>query len=235
MYIEWEHIFGINNSADFQYSTATLKGVQPSDHNSILSQGWLAECTHGKIKWYQTRSTRVILKNNNYKQFDPSIVSAREFDVDNIPKRELDHIYDSYCYHKGFKKYFEIDQYHAWDKVIGYYDREQYLCAYSKLRQYSKSSVETLMFAWDYKDPKLQLGKQSLWYELDLCQQQGFEQVYIGSAYETSSLYKKNYPGFEWWTGKEWSQDLDHYTWLLQRDSKGVKSIEDLSDLEINP
>lgn len=234
MHIEFEHIFGINSAADFQYSTATLRGVQPEDHDQILAQGWLAECKDNRIRWYQTRSTRVTLDSYNFKQYDPAVVQSHLFAPEEIPRRELDHIYDSYCYHKKFKKYFEVDQYPDWDQVIGYYDQEQCLCAYSKLRRYSTNSVETLMFAWDYKQPDLKLGKQTLWYELDWCQQQGYQQVYLGAAYETSSLYKTDYPGFEWWTGAQWSKDLDHYRWLLKRDSR-LSKLEDLYDLEIDP
>ena len=236
MRITFEHIFGINNSADFQYSVAGLEDVSPEEHNTALAQGWLAECKSGEMHWYQTRSTRVQLADNNFKKYDPDRIRSVIFNPDQIPRRELDHIYDSYCYQKGFKKYFEVDEYHPWDIVIGYHNRIDELCAYSKLRRYSDQSIETLMFSWDYKEPELELGKQSLWWELDWCQQNGYQYAYIGSAYEKSSLYKVNYPGFEWWTGTTWSKDLDHYCWLLKRDSKLCQAkISDLHGLRIDP
>lgn len=236
MRITFEHIFGVNNQADFQYYIAGLEDVAPEEHDAALEQGWLAECKNNQIKWYQTRSTRICLSDHNFAQYDPNRINSEIFPMDQIPRRTLDHIYDSYCYHKKFKKYFEVDEYHNWDRVIGYRDQGGDLCAYSKLRHYSNRSIETLIFAWDYKNPELELGKQSLWWELDWCQKQGYQYTYVGSAYETSSLYKADYPGFEWWTGQQWSSDIDHYRWLLKRDSKlGSKKISDLHGLQIDP
>ena len=232
MHIQFEHIFGTSNTSDFHYYVASLADITPAEYNTALEQGWLAECKDGEVSWYQTRSTRINLAGNNYKKYNDDVINYIIFKPDEIPTSELDHIYDSYCYHKKFKKYFEVDQYPAWDTVVGYLDENSNLCAYSKLRRYSPISIETVMFAWDYKNPSLQLGKQSLYWELEWCQQQGYTHAYTGSGYEKSSLYKADYPGFEWWDGKEWTTDIDHYKWLLTRDSK-ITTISDLGGLRI--
>ena len=38
-------------------------------------------------------------------------------------------------------------------------------------------------------------------------------------GYEECSLYKDQFNGFEWWTGKEWSSDKELYQSLCKRDS----------------
>ena len=55
---------------------------------------------------------------------------------------------------------------------------------------------------------------------------------YMGSGYETSSEYKANYRGFEWWTGTEWSRNKKEYRRLCRRDSR-IETLRDLGTLSL--
>jgi len=222
--ILYDHVFGLQNQAEVYYFAASLSGVTPDQHDTVLDQGWLATARHGEPHWYQCRSTRCDLD-----QIDYSVLPNADI-LDPVPHAELDHIYSAYCLYKGYRKYFEVKDQLAWDKFIGYRDTNWDLCAWSKLRHYSANAVETVMFAWDYANPQERLGEKSLWHELAWAQQQGYRWAYMGPGYEKNNCYKARIKGFEWWTGSCWSQDIDQYVWLCERDSR-LQSCLELHDL----
>ena len=102
--------------------------------------------------------------------------------------------------------------------------------AWSKLRPYTEKSLETVIFAWDYRDPKLKIGINSLKHELAWAKHNGYEYVYLGPGYEEGCIYKSDLQGFEWWTGSIWSQNKDEYIELCNRDSK-IQTIHELSQV----
>jgi arginyl-tRNA--protein-N-Asp/Glu arginylyltransferase len=75
-------------------------------------------------------------------------------------------------------------------------------------------------FIWDYQDPKLSLGTVAQYYECETAKLLNCEYVYLLGGYELCCLYKSKYPGFEFWTGAEWSKDIELYTELVTRDEK---------------
>lgn len=111
-----------------------------------------------------------------------------QFDIN-----ELNQIYKMYCEHKQFTSVMPIfdTQYHDTD-VIGYYDNAE-LVAFSLVRTYDQHNAEALQFAWDYQNPKLRLGIESLKNECALYKARGFEYLYLGQADE----YKSQLDGFE--------------------------------------
>lgn len=220
----FDHSFGLQTQAEVYHYSATLVDVQPSEHDRVLEQGWLATAVNKQPHWYQSRSTRCCLDEIDY-----SIMDSAEILIP-VPASELDHIYSAYCLYKGFKKYFEVGDQLLWDIFMGYKNNSNELSAWSKLRKYSEKSIETVLFAWDYREPSLKLGIKSLEHELAWAKQNGFRYVYMGPGYERVSRYKSAVKGFEWWTGSEWSRDIEHYTWLCDRDNK-IKSCVDLHEL----
>lgn len=77
--------------------------------------------------------------------------------------------------------------------MIGYYDKNDSLIAFSLIRRYDSHDAECIQFAWDYKDPKLRLGIASLKHECALYKDRGFQYLYLGEADE----YKSEIDGFE--------------------------------------
>lgn len=76
--------------------------------------------------------------------------------------------------------------------VIGYYSSDS-LIAFSILRKHSSKDVEALQFAWNYKQPKLRLGINSLKHECAFYKSLNYTNLYLGEVYE----YKKKFKGYE--------------------------------------
>ena len=55
--------------------------------------------------------------------------------------------------------------------------------------------------------------------------------MYLGFGYEKSCIYKADYAGFEFWTGEEWSDDIERYKFLCERDSN-IEKVSDLDDIK---
>lgn len=132
---------------------------------------------------------RINLENTFYKKLE----NYKFFDV--VPIHDLQKIYKEYCRYKNFKSVMPIFPSEFTDTkndVIGYYDND-ILVAFSLLRRYDSENVEAIQFAWDYKNPKLSLGINSLKSECALYKELGFKYLYLGGADE----YKKKIDGFE--------------------------------------
>jgi hypothetical protein len=111
------------------------------------------------------------------------------------PIEELQNIYKEYCSYKAFKSVmpiFDSEFTDSKNEVIGYYDNNE-LIAFSLLRLYDSYNVEAIQFAWNYKNPKLSLGINSLKNECAIYKDRGFKYLYLGGADE----YKKKIDGFE--------------------------------------
>lgn len=108
---------------------------------------------------------------------------------------KLQEIYTQYCRHKKFKSVmpiFESEFHDINNDIIGYYDNNV-LVAFSLIRIYDSENIEAIQFAWDYKNPKLRLGINSLKNECAHYKEHGYKYLYLGGAEE----YKTKIDGFE--------------------------------------
>ena len=132
---------------------------------------------------------RINLSNTSYNKLNNCLFIKQP----NI--EELKSLYTAYCNYKKFKSVMPIFDSEFTDPkndIIGYYDKHQ-LVAFSLLRRYDEDNVEAIQFAWDYKNPKLRLGIESLKSECAVYKELGFRYLYLGGADE----YKKVIDGFE--------------------------------------
>jgi hypothetical protein len=109
--------------------------------------------------------------------------------------RELNRIYKEYCEYKQFTSVmpiFDIQYYDDNTDVIGYYNNNK-LVAFSLIKTYDNKNAECLQFAWNYKEPDLRLGIESLKNECAVYKAQGFDYLYLGHADE----YKSQLDGYE--------------------------------------
>jgi len=109
---------------------------------------------------------------------------------------ELNQIYHQYCRYKGFKSVMPIfhSQYCAADTdVLGYYNLRCQLIAFSLVRRYDDLNAECLQFAWDYAEPSLRLGIETMKHECAVYKARGYQYLYLGGADE----YKQEIAGFE--------------------------------------
>ena len=210
MQIIFSNQFGCHSQSELILNYPELINVKVNEHDIALDQGWSLTVDG---KWYQSRSTRTKLSNTNYSKLENFNVLNKPY-----PLSALDKIYDKYCAHRHYKKYFEVGKFLDNDILFGYYEGH-ILTAWSKLRHYSKKSIESVQFVWDYSNPASHLGLSSLRHEIAWAKDTGYEYFYMGAGYEKNSIYKSDIDGFEWWTGQEWSTDRDNYTYLCKRDS----------------
>jgi hypothetical protein len=108
----------------------------------------------------------------------------------------LNNIYLQYCRYKQFKSVMPIFDSQYLDvntDILGYYDSDQQLIAFSLIRKYDQHNAECAQFAWDYKQPELRLGIETMKHECALYKALGYKYLYLGGADE----YKREIAGFE--------------------------------------
>ena len=108
---------------------------------------------------------------------------------------ELNDIYRTYCIYKHFASVMPLfdSQYTDSDTdVIGYYDNDL-LVAFSLIKRYDDKNALCAQFAWNYRNPKLRLGIESLRTECAIYRERGFKYLYLDQAH----LYKQGITGFE--------------------------------------
>ena len=104
-------------------------------------------------------------------------------------------IYRKYCEHKQFDSVMPLfDQQFRdpWTEIIGYFSNRK-LVAFSLIKKYDIENAEAVQFAWDYRNPKLRLGIESLKNECARYKERGYKYLYLGGADE----YKSQIDGFE--------------------------------------
>ncbi len=134
---------------------------------------------------------RINLSSTNYPLY-------KEFQIlehSNIDIMQLQDLYRKYCKYKKFKSVMPIFDEEFFDlknDVIAYYENQK-MVAFSLIRKFNDKNAEAIQFAWDYSNPKLELGFASLRSECALYKSLGFEYLYLGGADE----YKRKIDGFE--------------------------------------
>jgi hypothetical protein len=133
---------------------------------------------------------RINLKQTNYKKLSPDkFCILKDWNYG-----QLNSIYKEYCKYKNFKSVMPIfiEDFRESD-VLGYYDNGE-LVAWSMILRYpSQLSVTADQFAWNYKNPRLELGYNSLKNECAYYKELGYEYLYLHGVDE----YKKEFDGFE--------------------------------------
>jgi hypothetical protein len=76
--------------------------------------------------------------------------------------------------------------------VIGYYDHDR-LVAFSLIKRYNDHNALCDQFAWNYNNPKLRLGIETMKAECAIYKARGFQYLYLEQAH----LYKSDMDGFE--------------------------------------
>ncbi len=132
---------------------------------------------------------RVKLEKTNY-----SKMSSWNY-IKNIDVNVLNNIYKQYCDYKNFKSVMPIfDTEYTSDnsEIIGYYINDK-LVAFSLVKIFDMENAELLQFAWNYDNPDLKLGIESLKNECAIYKEKGFKYLYLGS----DEPYKRFLDGYE--------------------------------------
>lgn len=215
MKVYFDHItgFGKIKHIDFIMSEPYgILGVNEAPEDAI-KEGWVP---WSDGRWYNIRSVRI-----NLQEYQPSKTTkklAKRVIVENgnieANLEEYKLLYSKYCEYHKFQRHIKFDDFKQCS-VIEYWDGD--LIGISLYRVFGKQFI-AYEFIWDYADPKLSLGTIAQMVECETAKLLGCEYVYLLGGYEQCCLYKSNYRGFEFWTGQEWSTDVDLYRRLIERD-----------------
>lgn len=107
----------------------------------------------------------------------------------------LDDIYRTYTIYKHFASVMPVFHSRYCDPmadIIGYYDGDR-LVAWSLIRRFDEHNALCDQFAWNYNNPKLRLGIETMKTECAIYKARGFQYLYLEQAH----LYKSEIDGFE--------------------------------------
>ena len=250
MKVFFDHIAGNSSNRELVYSPATAV-FDESEYEFAVQNGWhIAESwgvedfgwfndvrKSGSQVWYQARSTRIevskfLERSRHRKKIRKAKISCSvEVDVSSI-SQELWGIYNSYLQYKGFSNFYEksddlFTELYGDRKYLVYRDENKKLIAFSVVEIVSQSVAVAPQFAWDYSNPALGLGSLNKFFQFRLLNDLSVSHLYMGNSYELASLGKMKWPGFQWWTGRGWSDDKELFSFLLEQESK-MKTLDDL-------
>lgn len=132
---------------------------------------------------------RIDLSKTNYTQLDNWIYLP----TPNI--NQLNEIYTKYCRYKKFTSVMPLFENHYKNpivEIIGYTYNDM-LVAFSLTTILDKEHCEGTQFAWDYENPELYLGIESLKNECAIYKSRKFKYYYLGTA----DKYKEKIDGYE--------------------------------------
>jgi hypothetical protein len=215
-----DHAFG--NQEDYDLQLVKLKLIDVTDDKEPLENGWL----FSDGQWYATRSTR--LKISNYVKQPKPIKGYRfeyrdQFEV----TEEVLRVYNQFVFIKNFQQRYDLNNVIERSSGLFVYRGDE-LVAFTKFVKYD-CALESQFTAWDYSDPRASIGRRIIDFEVDICRKMGYDYLYIGQAYGIGCSYKTRLDGFEWWTGAEWSTDMEALNNLLERDSS-ITNFRELTD-----
>ena len=226
--------------------------VEHDEEEEALDHGWLA-LDHPVVDrevFYQSRSTRINLDlyRPRYKrhEYNGQDIGIKIIDASEMVKLlGLPHIYRQYMERKNFGvDYDPFTHYHPRDQfMIFYLGTADNIVGFTKQKKYRYPDENySTIDSYDSKDlagiesvihaNTIPISDITLDLEIDWAQNNYVAYFYMGSGYETSSEYKANYRGFEWWTGTEWSTNKKQYRRLCRRDSK-IETLKDLGNLSL--
>ena len=108
---------------------------------------------------------------------------------------QLNEIYKKYCRYKKFASVMPLFDNHYKNpiaEIIGYTDNNN-LVAFSLTTILDEENCEGTQFAWDYENPELYLGIESLKNECAIYKARGVKYYYLGTA----DKYKEQIDGYE--------------------------------------
>jgi len=227
MKVHFDHIegFGKVKHMDFIFSNPYGTLEEGESGADALKQGWIP----WGDQWFNLRSVRLDLEYYYPTQTVRKLARNIEVAAGNILRyqEEYKRLYESYCAHHDFARDIQWEYFQDC-RVIEYYYQHK-LIGISLYKIYEDQFV-AMQFVWDYQDPKLSLGNVAQMHECDLARALGCTHVYLLGGYEHCCLYKGSFRGFEFWTGKEWSQDKNLYNALLLRDEAVEIKIPELQN-----
>jgi hypothetical protein len=221
MRILLEQVYGCQDQFDLQLCKPKLD-LQNSREKEALENGWALY----KGQWYNSRLTRVRVDASKLKP----IAGYKSQVVETLNQErtaQIEEVYETFLRVRNFEPLYDLradDDRALWLLISN--DRVR---AFTKFIKYD-GALESNITCWDYSNPRDSIGKKIVCLEANIAAEMGYEHLYIGPGYNSSSLYKAKLPGFEWWDGSTWSTDIAKYQNLCQRDDS-ITTLQELSKL----
>jgi len=222
MKITYEHYYGQQENNSIQLYNVNLH-CEPHEECEALEKGWLLY----NDQWYQSRSTRICIGDwkPNYQQQNCRIIFLEQ----NTNIELYNQIWQTYITSKKYPPIYDPFISSERDRWMEYYVNDK-LVGFTKFIKYN-GELESQFNAYT-PHPEHKFGLDMLNFEVNCAAQLGLNYLYIGSGYEKGSVYKAKLPGFEWWTGAEWSRDTQKYIDLCNQDSK-ITTIKQLCEIAV--
>ena len=217
-----DHFYGSEEHFDLQLVKLNLD-LENSREVEAVEKGWALN----ESKWYNSRLTRISVKEYQkpHKVSGYNFIHKKELTDDQFDQVQT--IYETFIRLKGFEPIYKLmreDSRTSW--LVAESDG---IHAFTMFTEYD-GALESNLTAWDYSEPKKSIGRHIIDHEAVVASEKGLEHLYIGPGYGLSAIYKSALKGFEWWTGNEWSKDIDKYVMLCKRDST-ITTLKELSEL----
>ena len=232
MNLFFDHTCGQQADTDFIHCLVSAT-FEPAEYNWALDNGWCpstiwySQDTNFKkendVIWYQSRQSRINLAAYKETKTERKLrrrLSDVEIQFTQDPNLDsLYRIYNAYVDRKDYKDRMNRDEFFE-----SYGDDNEWFILFDDVAftavEICGSKLLSHQFCWDYAKPELYLGKYSTYLEVEFAQQHNLSHVYLGPSYERHSLYKSDYSGFEFWTGRKWCSDKELFQALLNQDEK---------------
>ena len=229
MEIYFSHVAGRMVSTDWQHSHVYAT-FDHTEWDWAANHGWLINEWEPPY-WFQGRQVRLDLKiKPNKKHKFPRDLHFHVGPVESLHR--LDRVWKAYQRYRGYDDHLDFREtckHEPENKRIVRVYHQGKIIAFSILRIYP--IPVSLQFAWDYEYPKLSAGIHTQYFEINYFRKIGYRYDYLCPGYETVCIWKKRFPGFQFWTGTRWVDDKDLYEQLCERDSS-LSSLDDLGDLK---
>ena len=193
--------------------TAKPNDERPED---MLSGGWLPDPVHDN--WYMSRSTRInlslwnlsgsCLRSHTKVRWSSNHSGVLEsFDIE---------LLQEYWRRREIPGY-PIERLLGAGRILisrGEFEGGKCWCAVSL----TGGTAMYPLCAYVSSDNKISAGKACWSQACAMAASEGVEYLYTFEGYCRPNSYKASFPGFEWWTGSEWSPNAEEYLKALERD-----------------
>ena len=216
MIVKFDHIEGFGKVSDVDFIYSAPYGILEENESAAdaLKQGWIP----WDNVWYNLRSVRL-----NLKMYSPSKTTKRLSKKVTVKKGDIKsqeavylELYNQYCNHHGFQRNITWNLLDSCE-VLEYYT--DHLVGISLYKIYEDQFI-AMQFIWNYSDPSLSLGTIAQMMECNEAINNNCAYVYLLGGYEKCCRYKATFKGFEFWTGSEWSTDVELYYRLVDKDEQ---------------
>lgn len=231
MQLYFDHICGQQKDTDFLHMLVSAT-FEPHEYQWALDNGWSPsniwynQDTNFKEQnatiWYQSRQSRINLEKYQETASERRTrkkVKGIKHQVVNFDFAKMYKIYAEYMDKKGFGDVLDSK---GFDE--SYNDSNLIFIMYGdvaiSILEIVADSLIAHQFIWNYHDPKIGLGSYATYVEIEFAKLMGLKYVFLGPSYERAAEYKAKYSGFEFWTGREWSEDVEVYKKLLAKDEE---------------